>query len=47
MMPVKDSHTRAKPLALTNDQGRYITVTPERTTVSVGEWPSHEAVINL
>jgi hypothetical protein len=39
--PVKDSHTRIKALALTNGHGRYITVTPERTLVSVGEWPLH------
>jgi hypothetical protein len=38
-MPVKDSHTRIKPLALTNVHGRYITITPERTLASVGEWP--------
>jgi hypothetical protein len=36
--PVKDSHTRIKPLALANGHGRYITVTPERTLLSVGEW---------
>jgi hypothetical protein len=42
---VKDSHTRILPLALTNGHGRYITVTPERTLVSVGEWPLHIAVI--
>jgi hypothetical protein len=35
------------PLPLTNGHGRYITVTPERTLVSVGEWPLHIAVINL
>jgi hypothetical protein len=47
MIPVKDSHTRIKPLSLTTGHGRYITVTPERTLVSVGEWPLHIAVINL
>jgi hypothetical protein len=47
MIPVKDSHTRIKPLALTNGHGRYITVTPERTLFSVGEWPLHIAVKNL
>ena len=47
IMPVKDSHTRIKPLALASGHGRYITVTPERTLVSVGEWPLHIAVINL
>jgi hypothetical protein len=46
-MPVKDSHTRIKPFALASSHGRYITVTPERTLVSVGEWPLHIAVINL
>jgi hypothetical protein len=39
--------TEIKPLALTNGHGRYITVTPERTLVSVGEWPLHITVINL
>ena len=43
-MPVKHSHTRIKPLALANGHGRYITVTPERALVSVGEWPLHIAV---
>jgi hypothetical protein len=33
----KRSDIRIKPLALTNDHGRYITVTPERTLASVGE----------
>jgi hypothetical protein len=40
-MPVKDPHTRIKPLTLASGHGRYITVTPERTPVSVGEWPLH------
>jgi hypothetical protein len=31
IIPVKDSHTRIKPLALASGHGRYITVTPERT----------------
>jgi hypothetical protein len=35
----KDSDTRIRPLALTNDHGRYITVTPERTLASVEECP--------
>jgi hypothetical protein len=41
VIPVKDPHTRIKPLALTNSHGhgRYITVTPERILVSVGECP--------
>jgi hypothetical protein len=47
IIPVKDSHTGIKPLALTNGHGRYITVTPERTLVSVEEWPLHMTVINL
>jgi hypothetical protein len=41
IIPVKDSRTRIKPLALASGHGRYITVTPERTLVSVGEWPLH------
>jgi hypothetical protein len=40
-------HFRIKPLALASSHGRYITVTPERTLVSVGEWPLHVAVIIL
>jgi hypothetical protein len=47
IIPVKDSHTRIKPSALASGHGRYITVTPERTLVPVGEWPLHIAVINL
>jgi hypothetical protein len=47
IIPVKDSDTRIKPLALASGHGRYITVTPERALVSVGEWPLHTAVINL
>ena len=39
IIPGKDSDTRIKPLALTNDHGRYIAVTPERTLASVGECP--------
>jgi hypothetical protein len=46
-MPVKDPHTRIKPLALASGNGRYITVTPERKPVSVGEWPFNITVINL
>jgi hypothetical protein len=45
--PVKHSHTRMKPLALASGHGRYITVTPEREILSVGEWPLHISVINL
>jgi hypothetical protein len=46
---VKDSHTRIKPLALASGHGRYryITVTPERSLVFVGEWPLHMVVIKL
>ena len=44
IIPVKDSHTRIKPFALASGHSRYITVTPERTLVSVGEWPLHIAV---
>jgi hypothetical protein len=47
IIPVKDSHTRIKPLALASGHGRYIAVTPERALVSVGGWPLHIAVINL
>jgi hypothetical protein len=32
------THFRIKPLTLASDHGRYITVTPERTLLSVGEW---------
>jgi hypothetical protein len=43
IVPGKHSDTRTKPLPLNfNDgHGRYITVTPERTLLSVGEWPLH------
>jgi hypothetical protein len=47
IIPVKDSHTRIIPLALASGHGRYITVTPERTLASVGEWPLQIAGINL
>jgi hypothetical protein len=47
IIPINDSNTRIKPLVLASDHGRYITVTPERTLVSVGEWPLHTAVVNL
>ena len=40
----KNSDARIKPLPLANGHGRYITVTPERALVSVGEWPLHIAV---
>ena len=39
IIPGKHSDTRIKPLTLTNGHGRYMTVTPERTLVSVGECP--------
>jgi hypothetical protein len=35
------THFRIKPLALASGHGRYITVMPERTFFSVGEWPLH------
>jgi hypothetical protein len=41
IIPGKLSDTRIKPLPLTNGHGRYMTVTPEQTLVSVGEWPLH------
>jgi hypothetical protein len=41
IMPVKDPHTRIKLLVLVSGHGRYITVTNERTPVSIGEWPLH------
>jgi hypothetical protein len=47
VIPGKHSDTRIKPLPLTNGHGCYITATPERTLVSVGEWPLHITVINL
>jgi hypothetical protein len=47
IIPGKNSDTRIKPLPFTNGHGRYITVTTERTPVSVGEWPLHITVINL
>jgi hypothetical protein len=41
VIPGKDYDTRIRPLTLTNDHGRYISVTctPERTLKSVGECP--------
>jgi hypothetical protein len=39
IIPGKHPDTRIKPLPLTNGHGRYITVTTERTLVSVGECP--------
>jgi hypothetical protein len=39
IIPGKDSDIRIKPLALTNDHGRHITVSPERTPASVGGCP--------
>jgi hypothetical protein len=41
IMPVKDPHTRIKPLALASGNGRYrcvITVSPERALVTVCRW---------
>jgi hypothetical protein len=45
--PVEHSDTRIKPLPLTNSHGHYMAVTPERTILSVEEWPLHITVINL
>ena len=42
--PGKHSDTRIKPLALASGHGRYITATPERALVPVGEWPLHITV---
>jgi hypothetical protein len=42
-----DPHTRMKSLALASGHSPYITVTPERALVSVGEWPLHITVVNL
>jgi hypothetical protein len=52
IMPVKDSHTRIKPLPLAwpaTAVTRYTAVInrPERALVSVGEWALYIAVINL
>jgi hypothetical protein len=47
IIPGKPSDPRIKPLPLTNGHGRYINVTPERTILSVGEWPLHITVINF
>jgi hypothetical protein len=47
IIPGKDSDTRIKPLTLTNDHGRYITVTPERTLASVGECPLNIYPLNF
>jgi hypothetical protein len=42
------THLRIKPSTLASGHGRYITVAPERTPVSVGEWPLHYiTVINI
>jgi hypothetical protein len=38
IIPGKHSDTRIKPLPLTNGHGRYMTVTPERTLMSVGKF---------
>jgi hypothetical protein len=39
IIPGKHPDARIKPLALTNDHGRYMTVTPERTLESAGGCP--------
>jgi hypothetical protein len=41
IIPGKHSDTKIKPLALTNDHGRYMAVTPERALASVGGCPSN------
>jgi hypothetical protein len=46
IFPDKYPDTRIKPLPLTNGHGRYITVAPEWTRLSVGEWPLHIAVFS-
>jgi hypothetical protein len=45
IIPVKEPHTRIKPLALASGHGRYITVIPERTHIAVISL--HRAIINL
>ena len=47
MTPVKDSHTRIqnKTVGFGQRHGRCMDVTPERTFISVGEWPLHINVI--
>jgi hypothetical protein len=47
LLMINNSFLRIKPLALASGHGRYITITPERTFLSGGEWPLHIAVINL
>jgi hypothetical protein len=47
VMPVKDPHTRTKPMALARGHGRYMAVTPERRILFVVEWPLHTNDINL
>jgi hypothetical protein len=37
IMPVKEPHTRIKPLASAGGHGRYMTVTPERTLSPAGK----------
>jgi hypothetical protein len=41
-MPVKDPHTRIKPLAFASGHGRYIHIYCNcHALVSFGEWPLH------
>jgi hypothetical protein len=47
IIPGKHPDTRIKPLALTNNHGRYITVTPERALASVVECPLHIWPLNF
>ena len=44
LMPGEHSDTRIKPLPLANPHGRYMSITPERALVSVGELPLHLGV---
>ena len=50
MTPVKEPHTRIKPLALASGHGRYrytaATGTPKRARASIRKWPLHKTVIN-
>ena len=47
IIPGKDPDTRIRPLTLTNDHGRYITVTPERALASVEECPLYIYPLNF
>jgi len=47
VIPGKHSDTRIKALAYTKGHGRYMTVTPERTLVSVGECELNKEPLNF